>query len=288
MAYRPHPRHITNEQFSDNTTVDGSRIDSAMESVERHFNNVPQGGIRSKWVPTTYVMGWAPNNISSPTVDTHHFPWLTDINDDGQTSGVKPDTFSNPLRVKGFAIPDVDIDQPGVGESQSHWCTSFAFERPAIITNIDIMLVVDGLGAALTPFRNLFNYGSNPPHGFSVNEDSRDFNFCLHVDSPTGPEDRQLNDIEIIRHGFSLNGSTLSNVPWAVGFPDFLPSGFPGGALDGIFEPINVDIPVHKNSRVRLDLTIPPSLTTYSSSWGTRPWYMQQFHVSMNVLEELV
>ena len=286
MAYRPHPRHITNEQFSDNTTVDGSRIDSAIESVERHFNNVPQGDIRSKWVPTTYVMSWIPNNPLDPNPLTHRFPWLQAVNDSSMVTGIDPDTFSNPLRVKGFEIPDVGID---IGQnSQFQWDTAFAFERPAIITSLDVMLIIDGAGAILPTYRNSFEYGANPPHGFSSGERSKDFNFCLHVDSPTGPEDRQLNDIESIRHAFTVKASSISNVPHAAPFPDFSPAGFPGGPIAGVYEPVNIDIPLHRNSRVRLDLTIPPFVTTYDSSWGNLPWYMQQFHVSMTVLEELV
>ena len=64
MAYKKHPRHITKEQFADNTTVDGDRIDSAMESFERHINEVPEGDVLTKWTPTMFVAGWIPQSAT--------------------------------------------------------------------------------------------------------------------------------------------------------------------------------------------------------------------------------
>lgn len=295
MPYRKHPRHMTNEQFSDGTTVDGSRLDHAMESIERHFNQIPQGDVRSKWVPTTYVMGWLPNAISAAFPDTHNFPWLEALNDDDATDGTEPDTYANPLRAKGFAIPDVDAVNGASNHTQFQWMTAFAFARPAIITHLDIMLIIDHETdpAAFRQYGNTFQYGAPAPHGFASGDGSQDFNFSLHVDSPTGPEDRQLNNIEISRHSFNLKLSRLSNLPWPNlgAFADFEPRTFPGGGLAGVLEPIEGCVPVHRDSRVRLTLTIPPSMSVtdqYFSSWGGMPWYNQQFHVAMHVLEELV
>lgn len=295
MPYIKHPRHITKEQFADNTTVDGSRIDSAMESIERHFNSVPQGDVRSKWLPVPYVMSWSPNRSGATLANTHHFPWMPSVNNNAQTVGAAPDFYLNTLRVKGFNIPDVSPTEESTEHLQFHWTTSFNFDRPAVITHLDVMLIIDSSSdpAAVRAYNNDFQYGATPPHGELPLSNSRDFNFCIHVDSPTGLEDRQLNDIEAMRHNFSLNLSSVTNKPWpnAGLFTDFNPGAFPGAGLQGMFDPVEMDIPVHRNSRVRLSLTIPPIIDVadqYVSSWSTQPWYKQQYHITMHTLEELV
>lgn len=301
MAYRKHPRHMTDQQFSDSTTIDGSRIDAAMEDIERHFNNVPQGDIRTKWVATSYVMSWSPTPTGA-VLKTHNFPWMKSVNDTTTTVGVAPDSFANPFRVKGFDIPGI-VPEPQSSSSatqeqqrQYHSTVAVEFNKPAIITHVDVMLLVDDrAGRGATSYANTYQYGATKtPPGFAANSNSKDFNFTIQVDAPTGPEDRQLNPIEMIRHDFTLNMSQASNVPWpgAGVFDDMSPSGFPSLGFSGVVEKIEGPFPIHRNGRARLTMTIPPSIGTaatrpYDSSWGTEPWATQQFNVTMHVLEEL-
>ncbi len=304
MTYRPHPRHMTDEQFSDSTTIDGSRIDSAMEEVERHFNNVPQGDVRTKWVPSSYVMSWCPAPVAA-AFKPHSFPWLKCVNDSTNTVGVSPDSFSNAFRVKGFDCPGLNpVAQSGTVTAsqemnrQYHSTAAIEFFRPAIITHVDVMLLVDDRGGrGVTSYANTYQYGATKsPPGFNAGSSSKDFNFTIQVDSPTGPEDRQLSPIEMIRHDFTLNFSQASNIQWpaAGSFSDMLPSGFPSLGFSGVVEKIQGPFPIHRNGRVRLTMTIPPSIDNtsanrpYDSSWGAEPWATQQFNVTMHVLEELV
>jgi len=301
MAYRPHPRHMTDQQFSDATTIDGSRLDSAMEDIERHFNDVPQGDIRTKWTPSSYAMSWSPTPAGS-AYQNHSFPFLKCLNDATTTVGVSPDSFANPFRVKGFNIPGV-LPEPQSSSTpaqemnrQYHSTVSFEFNRPAIITHVDVMLLVDDrAGRGTTSYANTYQYGATrTPPGFNANANSKDFNFTLQVDAPTGPEDRQLNPIEMMRHDWTLNMSQASNIAWPAVFADMTPSGFPSLGFSGVVEKIEGPFPIHRNGRVRLTMTIPPSIDNasadrpYDSSWGAQPWATQQFNVTMHVLEELV
>ena len=303
MAYRKHPRHMTDQQFSDSTTIDGSRIDAAMEDIERHFNNVPQGDIRTKWTQTSYVMSWRPTPTAA-VLKTHSFPWMRSVNDPTETVGVNPDSFANPFRVKGFDIPGITPEPQAVLSGsqemnrQYHSTVGVEFVRPAIITHIDVMLLVDDrAGRGVTSYANTYQYGATKtPPGFAANSNSKDFNFTIQVDAPTGPEDRQLNPIEMIRHDWTLNMSQASNIAWpAAGtFYDMTPSGFPSLGFSGVVEKIKGPFQIHRNGRVRLTMTIPPSIDNasagrpYDSSWGSEPWAAQQFNITMHVLEELV
>ena len=292
MAYKKHPRHVTNEQFADNTTIDGDRLDSAMESFERHTNEVPQGDVATKWMPTMFVAGWIPQNKANTSV--HHWPWLStpNISDWVMAGSTVPDNFTNFERVKGYEIPGVNPLNPDhfLG-SQYVWTTSFHITRPSIITNIDVLLLTDAIGAARIEYSNNFQYGADTPQGYAPNQASEDFSFTLHVDSPTGTENRMLNEVEVIRSQFVVGESVVSYKPWPLGFSDMSPAGFPGGAPSGVWEPISAEIPLHQNSRVRLSLVIPPAYTgslMYDSSWGSKPWFDQHFTTVIHMLEEVV
>jgi hypothetical protein len=294
---------MTDQQFSDNTTIDGSRLDAGMEDIERHFNEVPQGDIKTKWAPTCYVISWSPAPAAAP-VKAHHWPWMGCVNDRTTTVGVSPDSFANVFRVKGFDIPGIVPETQYVSSTaremhrQFHATVAYEFIRPAIITHLDVMLLVDHRAhASSRSYINDFKYGSSKvPPGVAPNANSRDFNFTIQVDAPTAPEDRQLNPIELIRHDFTLNFGQASNIPWPnVGaFGDMAPTGFPSIGFTGAVETIKGPFPIHRNGRARLTLTIPPSINNasvnrpYDSSWGAEPWSTQQFNVTMHVLEELV
>ena len=304
MAYKKHPRHITQEQFADNTTVDGDRLDSAMESFERHVNSVPQGDVETKWLPTLFVAGWIPQKVGVANAPfAHHWPWLTtpNISNWVTTGSTVPDRFSNTERVKGYGIPGVNPSAgttPTMGtarnSSQYIWTTSFHVHRPTIITNVDVLMHTDQLlpAAPTRQYGNTFTYGAPPPQGYANGDASKDFSFSLHVDAPTSTENRELNEVELIRSQFAVKDSTVSHKPWAVPVaPDMSPLAFPGGPPCGIWEPISCNVPIHQNARVRLSLVIPPAITAaasaYNSSWGVTPWNTQHFTTVVHMLEEV-
>ena len=295
MAYKKHPRHITKEQFADNTTVDGDRIDSAMESFERHINEVPEGDVLTKWMPTTFVAGWIPQESTPTTI--HHWPWMTtpNISDWVQSGTTTPKRFVNTERVKGSRIPGIDpsrAEDLPLPNSQWVWETSFQIHRPAIVTHLDVFLMVDNPGLGSRKYTNGFKYGALPPQGFANNQASEDFTFCLHVDSPTSTENRQLNEIELARNSFVLQQSRISDSRGQGTYNDMQPNSFPGGFVSGIYEPVHCEAPLHQNSRVRISCVIPPvlpsgSTSSYTSSWGDEPWFQQHFGVVLHMLEEV-
>lgn len=65
MAYKKHPREITDQQFSTGTTIDGSRIDDAMSDAVDRVNDVPKSDIATRWTQTQYVMGFSKPNQTS-------------------------------------------------------------------------------------------------------------------------------------------------------------------------------------------------------------------------------
>ena len=182
MTWRKNPRTITKEQFSTGTTIDGDRIDNALDDVVERVNNIPYGDLRKRWVPTTYVAGWTPQSpfcLSSATpiptaasgheasqngcvYGTHHWPWMRVKND---TSDVAPGTegaaaaddtkVTNPYRLKGVSVPGVhpfgfagitatDFEPAALAIGvQLAWTRSWFIDNPSILDAIDLILEID-------------------------------------------------------------------------------------------------------------------------------------------------
>tara|TARA_R110000751_G_scaffold121078_1_gene221645 strand:- start:1263 stop:2561 length:1299 start_codon:yes stop_codon:yes gene_type:complete len=67
MAYdhKKSNRTITDEQFSDGTTVDGARIDQALQDSVEHFNEVPLGDASTRMMQQQFVFGCQPAMYTS-------------------------------------------------------------------------------------------------------------------------------------------------------------------------------------------------------------------------------
>ena len=101
-------RHITDEQFSEKTTVDGNRIDKALAESVDHVNNIPAGDVLSRYTETKFVFGYRPSRHFAGCLTgtagayyyAHHFPWMPIANNADLVSGDDPGQ-QNPFVVKG-------------------------------------------------------------------------------------------------------------------------------------------------------------------------------------------
>ena len=144
MAWRKHNRHVSEQQFADSTTIDGSRVEDALQDVEDHVNEVPEGDIKQRFMQTQIVAGYSPHaegwvdgtddratvlNVmplsaeQSTAVTGAMFPWLPVYNSAKNLSQiapvVTPDRFTNPHRIKGYRVPGVSIEpEEGFGFEQ--------------------------------------------------------------------------------------------------------------------------------------------------------------------------
>jgi len=67
MAYdhKKSNRTLTDEQFSDGTTIDGTRIDQALQDSVEHFNEVPTGDSSTRMTQQQFVFGYQPAMYTS-------------------------------------------------------------------------------------------------------------------------------------------------------------------------------------------------------------------------------
>jgi hypothetical protein len=307
MTYRKHPRHITNQQFADGTTIDGSRIDDAMRDVVEHVNEIPKGDLARRFVQTQYVAGWQPISPYNGA-ETHHMPWLPTINwppsntaatniFSGSVVGSAPENpIKNRHRFKGVFVVGVhndittdDSTDLGTGKItalQWAWSRRFKFTSPAILHDIAIHMHTDRASGAHEPYRNDFEYdgpqGELPP-GELAGDAARDLAILIDVAHPFTPEDTQMRSVVYLARGFGAADSAFSKLPLpplssggAFTYTDMFPT-FRGGANNDNCETVggimhrahDLNIPIPERSRVRVAVVIPQyqQLIT-KSSWG--------------------
>jgi hypothetical protein len=61
MAYKKGNRHLTKEQFSEGTTIDGSRIDKAIDDVIEAHNEIKRGDMEAIFTSNTITANWQPS-----------------------------------------------------------------------------------------------------------------------------------------------------------------------------------------------------------------------------------
>lgn len=274
MAYRKHPRHITDEQFSDGTTIDGSRVDNAMEDVVEHVNSIPKGDLGRRFVQTQYVAGWQPWSAGTGSAvawDAHHMPWLPVINYPtgdpalpgsaifpGSVVGSQPDDIKNRHRLKGIEVPGIDYsitdstevqyDNTAITGIQWAWSRSFHFSAPVIVNDIAIHLHADLTAGTREPYTNSFLYHNAtspgpPPPGFEPEDGAHDLCVLMDVAHPFTPEDTRMRSVVVLRRGFNAKDSAISRLPLPVlstsglTYADFHPP-FRGGLLNDHTETI--------------------------------------------------
>ena len=142
-----HPRAITDEQFTDGTTIDGSRLQKALKDMETRFNNIPRGDLSTQWLPTQFIAGWSPQRPDLPRY--HTWPWHRSLNfeQDILIDAGDIDNVTNRHREKGYRVPGIDPDfiEPGLqlAETQLIWDQTFFFSDPVILVDWTLFLITD-------------------------------------------------------------------------------------------------------------------------------------------------
>jgi hypothetical protein len=249
MSWKKNPRTLTKEHFSDGTTIDGNRLDTALDDVVERVNDIPYGDLRKRWVPITYVAGWTPqvtHSIQHAGVPaksdigeigaTHHWPWMqlrntgTDQVVDNTTgsSSTDDDLVTNPYRAKGARAPGVfpfggaivavdtfTSSSDPIG-AQYAWTRSWYLEKPSILDAINLIFEVDHVDTSLNEYKNDFLYGSVAPDGYTPLSDDRGLVILATVDSEFDREDQNMADVEVMRKVFRVNYDRISPLPTSV------------------------------------------------------------------------
>lgn len=262
-------RTVTTQQFSDGTTIDGNRIEEALQQLEEMCDLVPDGNVLTRFTQSQIVLGWNPILDAAVGGYQHEHPWIQDEN-------AQPLSDNQQYRLKGYA-------KEGLISKYYIWETSFMADRPLVIHALDLFLAQDAGGSATGVYE--MPGGASAPY---VPPEVADIGLHITIDAPYIPEDRSQNDVELHKRDFSTNSCLIRPIPFAVASsagrmrPDY-----PGGALSGWS--INTDdlnIPMAPDSRIRFAVVIP----LYSggaglAAWGTQPWRASVPSMTLTTLE---
>lgn len=304
-------RHFTDEQFSEGTTIDGDRLEKAIQDLEDYINKVPDGDFKNRWLQSQIVLKYLPwtaeadaqlHTDGAPAGSFMPFPYLPVYN---YTSAVTPDTRYNPFRLKGNHL---DYQEPfaineGYGTTQVSWTTSFMTgEDPIIIDAVDAVF-----NSYTTEYVNSYQYGSgtvaeNRASGDSVN----DVHLEITVDSMFVPNIQIQNSVIYHKYNFEVQdyfvlGKGLPSVPdfAAVGAADMEPKlnsddlnlANQGNSYDTTvhIQDRNLEIPIPPFSRIRFSLILPDAGTGGVSSepWFRKPWQTMIPTMTLSILERL-
>ena len=266
-------RDVTNQQFSEGTTIDGNRIEDGMQDVERFLDKVPQEFVRRRFVENQIVSGFSP--VPAGAVVREH-PWMEDDNGSGTN-------ITNRYRLKGYDVTRVGL------VSYYIWSQSVQFGRPVIIDSFNLITAQDfgtGTGSA---HPHVYKMGASAyPNYVPPNVD--DFELHITLDNIHTPDDRTQNSMEIHKHSFSGRSHlfrpycTVGNV---TPVNDMMPQ-INGGGLTGYSVTIpDLNIPLHANSRARFAVVIPyyTGGSPGANNWTVTPWSTSVWSQSIGILE---
>ena len=271
-------REITKEQFSTNSTIDGRRIDKAMEDIVDRANAVEKRDLDKRFVQVQYCGGFTPN--VGLTADNASLPFMPELN------GSAP---ANEYRVKGTR----KFSQSTYTSSLIYTATHF-FNKPVTIIGVNVNLMTGG-----TDFTNDFLYGEGAVSdtGKADGQDSDDMTLSICVDNPFLPEKRELGSEVYHRHGFTVRSHRFNQSVTSAA-ADMAPSTKPPSssnpipAMAGIVvDDHDLNVPLPRGARVRLNIVIPnySDLSSDVSGWGeadgSLPWNSQVMSWTLTVLE---
>ena len=150
-------RHITKEQFSDGTTIDGNRLEKAYQDTQDHYNNLPLKSMTSmvqnqiNWNTFTPVALSAENeyygdHMGYMDVLALH-PWVKYAYDGlrNQDEYLDPGNFDvqNKETYKGVGT-NLYLNPPAGGEDYTYaWEQTFRTEKPIILKDLSYLVMSD-------------------------------------------------------------------------------------------------------------------------------------------------
>ena len=282
-------RKLTNEQFQEGTTIDGDRLQEAMDNVADRVNNIPLQDLKKRYVQTQYVGGFSPNKAALTTGDRRAYlrpsPFLPSWNKQ-HTSGWDG-KINNIQRWKGYKANNRNINEStflinmagNIDDNQGTFWTleiPMKFKKPVIITDITFYILLNefyspkgGEDTSADYYDSYFQW-IDDFNEWGEGDWANDISIQMLVDSPFLMENREFSDVEV--HKYDFDTYTQLTTPPAyfsdiTGKPSQLTTAnndmkpnVPVGAegLAGLCIDIkDKDIPIPANGRVRVGLMIP-------------------------------
>ena len=224
-------RQITQEQYSDGTNIDGTRLEKGLNDIQQRANNIPLADIATKYKPNRLVGGYYCTeyfytNITSASVSPNkvydyqtfpvgqitgrdnHVPSVIAWNEStyviNDAVGTWPDNKKeNPVLVKGT---NTYIDIYSSLKAARNFVTTQAYQtsKPIIIKNLTVEIQSDELNPLYwNPLSGSRGGIYDIPKDTFTNQLSI-LQIALVVDDPDKPESVQLRTTELLKQNFRM------------------------------------------------------------------------------------
>jgi len=236
-------RKITNQQFSEGTTVDGDRLDAALQNTENHINHIPSGDVGTRYTQTQVVAGWT---ALQTVANKNQAPWLRFQNTDSDRHGIG--TIAHPFRVKGTTTENIGAAWTAPGDPTIWiWTTSMYFESPCVVDAIDMMWQT---------YAASYNTNVNPQLSFvgaAPDFLTGGIQCTVSVADPQATEQPIRNSLVVQLRKVYMGAETVGTDPavYAGGVDDMLPVSLTAqNPIDLWFQRKNMQVHIPANSRV--------------------------------------
>lgn len=253
-------------QFAPGSTLDGTRIEQALQALVALYNDVPPALVLRRWSQSSMVWGL------SPSLSTYHsdYQWLDGINDANYApSNLEiPTSYTNKERAKSTNIqPLTDWLAGPVVLFANTMEVTFATSTPIIIGNFAVLAEVDA--AMPYGYTNPWEYGVAPPTGKNPGDPSDDFTLQVCVSDGWDIENRRkLRQESLV---YNMRSDAFRFDPSGVGAVDTIQPAHPFGVFDGFAVMAGPLILVPAGARVVMQWSLPRYDTSTASGWGLTP-----------------
>lgn len=283
-------RRFTSQQFSDGTTIDGNRLEKALQDLEDWSNDIKDGDFANRWMQSQFILKYLP-----PTTDSDAALAAATVAGNYRRAPFLPiyneADYQNPHRLKGTKLHwqsgYVSPVTSGVEyNDQAVWTFAFSVgDDPLIISSVDgVFLTYDA------EYHTDWKYGSGSPGG-AAGTYSNDIHLQITADNPFLPNLQLKNTIVFHKYLSNADGSLFCDQPITLASVDDMnPSLTSVTTMVPMHETSlsmnldNLNIPIPPYTRLRFSLILPIS---GGPLWGAQPWKHSIPTLSLTVLERL-
>lgn len=272
-------RTLTKEQFSDNTTIDGNRLEKALEDTRERFNKLQAKDI-DYWVENRFNSGFTPRVRTGVTdADNQHyegpFIWNFKGTIPADLDNIEP---NNAFRYKGCgtlnAATGQVVDNGTDNDLGWLWTSTKHFSVPTIINDVtmfgifDDKMVVGGTLATEAWFWNSWQ---------SSGDYAEDFHLWICVDNPLNTGDTFQRNSEVHLWTISAKSLLMNNYENVQSYTLSGENVAYNPALGASEQRVNalacrltdLNIPVFAGSRVRFVFGIPGERVQADDTWSS-------------------
>jgi len=306
-------RHFTSEQFAEGTTIDGDRLEKALQDLEDWSNNIEDSQFMNRWLQSQYVLKYLPQTTGAAgTLDTktgltgnyRHAPFLPVYNwpDDenpfrfkGNKLWWQTDGYVFPTKnfVSGVvpAVPDV------IYNNQCAWTAGIAIgEDPVIIDAVDLVMLTYADTIGDNDYVTDWKYDSaSSAYNGSAPSYSNDIHLQITADNPFLPNLQVKNTVVFHKYQSIAEASlfALQAINFA-SITDMNPklNSHSQGWMNPTHEHSlsmnlhDLNIPIPPYTRLRFSLILP--IEAGAEPWGLTPWTNAIPTMTLTLLERTV